>query len=197
MITELILFGAIALGLAGARKDSVSGVGAIKRAKRRVYKEIAEAQKRGVDLERPFSDYSENGKKLLESTGRDFGWKQSKRSIESGKSYAEAYYNSLRRAYNAIAGISGVGGTYSVRNGNGDVILTWTEAEPLLVHVKAEAPAVDLETKEAELRKMRRKLRGRSRNFNIAPEPEASYQDEQKYQEQQFPTEATQLDLPF
>ena len=142
MFTELLTLGIIALGL-GKAKNHATGIGRIKR---RIYVEIEAAQQKGVDLEQKFMELPNSQKISLEETGRSFGWKQSKRSAESGKTYAEAYFNSLKRAYNAISGISPIGATpytsHSVRNGDGHVILTWRDYAPAEEHVQAEAPAV-------------------------------------------------------
>lgn len=138
------------------------GIGKVERVKRRIYKEVAVAQKAGIDFERKITEYNENGLALIESIGKQFGWKQSSRSIESGKSYAEAYFNSLRRAYNAVSGVQGVGEVYEVRNGEGKVVLTWSDA---MDHVKQEPSVIeDLERRNAETR---RRIRNRQRSMKL------------------------------
>lgn len=141
----LLTIGVIAL-LAIRKKRGVSGIGATQRIKRRIYKEIAAAQKLGVDFDLKYWDLMDSQKNSLREVGEMFGWKQSKRSLESGKSYTEAYYNSLKRAYNAIAGV-GIGAadysTHTIRNGNGKIILQWREYDPVVEHLKQE-PVVEI-----------------------------------------------------
>ena len=103
------MIGLLTIGLIGLalckKKRSVSGIGKVERVKRRIYKEIEAAQKLGVDFDLKYNELMNSQLNSLEEVGKMFGWKQTKRSIESGKPYTEAYYNSLKRAYNAIAGI--------------------------------------------------------------------------------------------
>ena len=97
----------------------VSGIGAVN--KRRIYREIEAAQRSGIQLD---GAYDDRDSAKLEKLGKRFGFKQSSRST---KGYGEAYFGSLKRAYNAIAGIGSTNLPYtesSVRNSNGDVILT-------------------------------------------------------------------------
>lgn len=134
------------IGLALCKRHGVSGVGKVERVKRRIYKEIAAAQKLGVDFDLKYADLSNSQLNSLEEVGHMFGWKQTKRSIESGKLYTEAYYNSLKRAYNAIAGI-GIGAadynTHTIRNGKGKIILQWREYDPVVEHLQQE-PIVEI-----------------------------------------------------
>lgn len=144
------MIGLLTIGLIGlalcTKKRGVAGIGKVERVKRRIYKEIAAAQKLGVDFDLNYQDLMNSQLNSLEEVGKMFGWKQVKRSIESGKPYAEAYYNSLKRAYNAIAGI-GIGAvdydTYTIRNGNGKIILQWREYAPVVEHLKQE-PIVEI-----------------------------------------------------
>lgn len=144
------MIGLLTIGLIGlalcTKKRGVAGIGKVERVKRRIYKEIAAAQKLGVDFDLKYADLSNSDLNSLEEVGKMFGWKQTKRSIESGKLYTEAYYNSLKRAYNAIAGI-GIGAadyqTHTIRNGNGKIILQWREYEPVVEHLKQE-PIVEI-----------------------------------------------------
>lgn len=169
MITGLLL-GAIALGLLGARKQAV-GVG---RLKRRIYVEIEAAQKRGVDFGRKFTDLPSDNVPALAELGEQFGWKQSKRSVESGKTYAEAYYNSLKRAYNAISGVSGIGvpyATHTIKNSDGRTILTWTNYDAMSEHVQAETKArEELDALERKLAKRRSRFKRSYTNTPILPE---------------------------
>lgn len=144
------MIGLITIGLIGlalcTKKRGVSGIGKVERVKRRIYKEIAAAQKLGVNFDLKYADLSNSQLNSLEEVGHMFGWKQTKRSLESGRLYTEAYYNSLKRAYNAIAGI-GIGAadynTYTIRNGNGKIILQWREYDPVVEHLQQE-PIVEI-----------------------------------------------------
>lgn len=134
------------IGLALCKKRGVAGVGKVERVKRRIYKEIAAAQKLGVNFDLKYNELMNSDLKLLEQVGKMFGWKQTRRSIESGKPYTEAYYNSLQRAYNAIAG-AGIGAadynTHTIRNGKGKIILQWREYDPVVEHLQQE-PIVEI-----------------------------------------------------
>lgn len=144
------MIGLLTIGLIGlalcAKKRGVSGIGKVERVKRRIYKEIAAAQKLGVDFDLKYADLSNSQLNSLEEVGHMFGWKQTKRSLESGRLYTEAYYNSLKRAYNAISGI-GIGAadydTYTIRNGKGKIILQWREYAPVIEHLQEE-PIVEI-----------------------------------------------------
>lgn len=144
------MIGLLTIGLIGLalckKKRSVSGIGKVERVKRRIYKEIAAAQKLGVDFDLKYADLSNSQLNSLEEVGHMFGWKQTKRSLESGRLYTEAYYNSLKRAYNAISGI-GIGAadydTYTIRNRNGKIILQWREYAPVIEHLQEE-PIVEI-----------------------------------------------------
>lgn len=133
--------------LALRKKRGVSGIGKVERVKRRIYKEIAAAQKLGVDFDLKYADLSNSQLNSLEEVGHMFGWKQTRRSLESGRLYTEAYYNSLKRAYNAIAGINSIGATnyntHTIRNGNGKIILQWREYDPVVEHIQQE-PVVEI-----------------------------------------------------
>lgn len=144
------MIGLLTIGLIGlalwTKKRGVSGIGKVERVKRRIYKEIAAAQKLGVDFDLKYADLSNSQLNSLEEVGHMFGWKQTRRSLESGRLYTEAYYNSLKRAYNAISGI-GIGAadydTYTIRNGNGKIILQWREYAPVIEHLQEE-PIVEI-----------------------------------------------------
>lgn len=144
------MIGLLTIGLIGlalfTKKRGVSGIGKVERVKRRIYKEIAAAQKLGVDFDLKYADLSNSQLNSLEEVGHMFGWKQTKRSLESGRLYTEAYYNSLKRAYNAIAGF-GIGAadynTHTIRNGNGKIILQWREYDPVVEHLQQE-PIVEI-----------------------------------------------------
>lgn len=144
------MIGLLTIGLIGlalcTKKRGVAGIGKVERVKRRIYKEIAAAQKLGVDFDLKYADLSNSQLNSLEEVGHMFGWKQTRRSLESGRLYTEAYYNSLKRAYNAISGI-GIGAadydTYTIRNGKGKIILQWREYAPVIEHLQEE-PIVEI-----------------------------------------------------
>lgn len=132
MITALLI-GAGALWL--LRRKHTQAVGKVERVKRRIYKEVSMAQQAGVDFSKKFPELTTQERQALERVGHDVGWKQSKRSVESGKPYVESYYGSLRRAWNAVSGISGIGTiAYDVRDRDGNVVLTWTDVTDHIEH---------------------------------------------------------------
>ena len=133
----------------GKRNEEQEQIGRIKR---RIYKEVSLAQQAGVDFSKKFGELTEDEIVVLESVGTDAGWKQSKRSIEAGKTYAESYYGSLRRAWNAVSGVRGVGKAYNVKDADGYVVLTWIE--DAAEHVAHERAMLE---QEKELRRMRRR----------------------------------------
>lgn len=136
----------------------VEGIG---RVKRRIYKEVSLAQQAGVDFSD--KDYPKSKASILDQLGKNAGWKQSTISINSGKTYAEAYYNSLRRAWNAVCGVKGVGTPYreyTVKNTQGQPALAWRDYDDktfasIIQHVEQEE---SLEDVEERLRKMRNRL---------------------------------------
>jgi len=139
------------------RNSKQRTIGAIQRAKRRVFAEVATAQSKGIDFEKKYPELSVQEKNTLSSLGNEFGWKQTSRSINSGKSYPEAYYNSLRRAYRQVSGIEGVGATYKdyrVRNATGDIVLIQRLYQPVIDHVqKEESNVQDKEQRSVEHKK--------------------------------------------
>lgn len=128
----------IGTAIAGAVKRR-KGIGKVERIKRRIYKEVSLAQDAGVDFSRKYDDLTPDMKDALNTLGHDLGWKQSKRAIESGKPYTESYYGSLRRAWNAVSGVQGIGRAYDVKDANGNTVLTWIE--DAATHIQAETPA--------------------------------------------------------
>ena len=127
-VAKVGAIGAVVLYFLGKRKKE-KGVGKVERIKRRIYKEVSLAQEAGVDFSKKYNDLNSAEIEALRHIGQDvIGWKQSKRAIESGKPYTESYYGSLRRAWNAVSGISGIGATtYDVRDAEGNVVLSWTD----------------------------------------------------------------------
>ena len=133
----LLAFGALA-AWALVRKHKTAAVGKVERVKRRIYKEVSLAQEAGVDFSKKYADLATFEREALERVGKEVGWKQSKRAIESGKPYVESYYGSLRRAWNAVSGVMGIGRAYDVKDADGNVCLTWIDAEE---HVQNEPDA--------------------------------------------------------
>lgn len=66
--------------------------------KRRIYEELADAQRSGIEL---YEAYNEAQDKELAKLAHRYGYKGSNRS---SRSLSEQYFNSLKRAYNAVAG---------------------------------------------------------------------------------------------
>lgn len=171
----------IGTAIAGAikkhRESGANGIGKVERIKRRIYKEVSLAQSAGVDFSKKYAELSKAELDALDRLGHDLGWKQSKRSIESGKPYTESYYGSLRRAWNAVSGIQGIGTAWNVKDADGNVCLTWIE--DAAAHVDAEQRTLEAEQRAAEARKRLRKTR---RNLYVPYAPGTS---------------SDQLDLPF
>ena len=97
-----------------------------------------------MDFSKKYDELTGAEKDALKLVGQEAGWKQSKRAIENGKPYTESYYSSLRRAWNAVSGVQGVGRAYDVRDADGNVCLTWIE--DAAAHVQAETPQPEPET---------------------------------------------------
>lgn len=174
-INKIIDYGIMVAGayfvgsaIAGAIKRKKEGVGKVERIKRRIYKEVSLAQDAGVDFSKKYSELTADEKKALEHVGKDVvGWKQSKRSIESGKPYTESYFGSLRRAWNAVSGIEGIGRAYNVKDANGNICLTWIE--DAAAHVEAEAKVLEAEERAAQARKRLYKTRRAMQRQPVAP----------------------------
>lgn len=167
-INKIIGFSAVfacAYLVMSAIKRKREGIGRIERIKRRIYKEVSLAQDAGVDFSKKYAELSSAELDALKHIGQDVvGWKQSKRSIESGKPYTESYYASLRRAWNAVSGIEGIGRVYNVKDANGNICLTWIE--DAAAHVEAERDieekrqrTLEAEERAAKARKSRQRTR--------------------------------------
>ena len=155
-----VIWGGIAIisHIARTANKGTSGIGKVERIKRRVYKEVSLAQDAGVDFSKKYHELTKAETDALEHIGKDVvEWKQSKRSIESGKPYTESYYNSLRRAWNAVSGVQGIGRAYNVKDANGNVCLTWIE--DAAAHVEAERRTLEAEERAAAARKRLAKAR--------------------------------------
>ena len=154
----------IGSAIAGAIKKR-KGIGKVERIKRRIYKEVSMAQHAGVDFSKKYDQLTAEEKAALENVGHEVGWRQSKRSIESGKPYVESYFGSLRRAWNAVSGVSGIGRAYDVKDANGNVCLTWIEDAQ--AHVDAEQRTLEAERRAAEARKRLQKTRRQSQQLSM------------------------------
>lgn len=184
---KLALYGSLAaaglLWLIRKHKNAQDGIGKVERVKRRIYKEVSLAQDAGVDFQKKFADLSGSERDALIRLGQDMGWKQSKRAAESGKPYAESYYNSLRRAWNAVSGCESIGRVYNVKDAQGNVVLTWIEDAQ--AHLDAEQRVLEAEKRAEEARKRLRKTRATTPTVAPTPTPktpkvnkkEAEYQE--------------------
>lgn len=148
---------AIAALVVICKKHRADGIGKVERIKRRIYKEVSLAQNAGVDFSKKYNDLTAAEKDALNRIGHEVGWKQSNRSIASGKAYTDSYYASLRRAWNAVSGVCGIGRAYNVKDANGNVCLTWIEDAE--AHVNAEQRTLEAEKRAAEARSRLRKTR--------------------------------------
>ena len=174
MITALLI-GAGALWLLGRKHNSVSGIGAAERIKRRIYKEISLAQEAGIDFNKDYSLFTDEEIATLEELGHNASWEQKEQ-----KPYAQAYYESLQKAYNAISGV-GIGTAYDIKDANGNTVLTWIE--DAAAHVAHERDieekrkrTLEAEERAAAARKQRRATerkiqRGQMSLFGIGGDP--------------------------
>ena len=121
---DTVTLGVVALAagvifLKNRQAQSTSGIGATKRAPRRIWSEVEWAQKHGIDLTDP--NGWEKHIKLLSAPA------EAAIKTESNKPKEQRYFNQLRRAYRSVAG-TGLPSTQSVvRNEYGDVILVYND----------------------------------------------------------------------
>lgn len=105
------------------KKKSAAGIGATKRERRRIWREIEDAQKAGVDLSDPNGWENNKGKldhiMLVNEAEPSRG--------KSDKPIHQRYFNQLRRAYKSIAGTNLPYEESVVRNENDDVILIYRD----------------------------------------------------------------------
>lgn len=119
-MVETLIISIIALAALKGRKQK--GVG--KLPKRRIFAEIATAQGYSIDFSMPYDDTYSG---ILKNMAQQYNFHPSARS---SKSTAEQYFNSLRRAYNAVSGIGATNLPYrqsEIKNENGDVIVTYKD----------------------------------------------------------------------
>ena len=114
----------VGTAIAGAIKRKREGVEGIGKLKRRIYSEMYELQKAGVPLNVKWSDLDANEQKRAEKVAHNSGYVQPQSST---KTYGEAFYNSLHRAYNAIAGTDLPYQESIVENENGDPIIIYRD----------------------------------------------------------------------
>lgn len=144
--TLLAAGAAVGLLLLLKRNKSIDGIGSVERIKRRIYKEISLAQNAGIDFNKDYSELTDEEIATLEELGHNASWEQKEQ-----KPYAQAYYESLSKAYNAISGV-GIGSAYDIRDKNGNVILTWIEDAAAHVAREREIEEARKRTLEAEER---------------------------------------------
>ena len=154
MITALLI-GVGALWLLSRKNKGTAGIGAAERIKRRIYKEISLAQDAGIDFSKDYSQFTDEEIATLEELGHAASWEQKEQ-----KPYAQAYYESLSKAYNAISGI-GIGKAYDIKDANGNTVLTWIEDAASHVAHEREIEdkrqrTLELEARAAEARKRKR-----------------------------------------
>ena len=102
------------------RLPYISGIGTVRRSKRRIWSEVEQAQKYGIDLTDP--DAWKNHTDTL-------SW-MAQRKIKDGtsdKPIEQRYFNQLQRAYKSIAGTNLPYTENVVRNENDDVILIYRD----------------------------------------------------------------------
>lgn len=138
-----------------AEKNGTGGIGAAERIKRRIYKEISLAQDAGIDFSKDYSQFTDEEIATLEELGHAASWEQKEQ-----KPYAQAYYESLSKAYNAISGV-GIGKAYDIKDANGNTVLTWIEDAASHVAHEREIEdkrqrTLELEARAAEARKRKR-----------------------------------------
>lgn len=119
MITALLI-GAGALWLMSSKSKGTAGIGAVRRSKRRIWSEVEQAQKYGIDLNDP-DGWQKNADKLSRMAQGKLKEGTSDKPIE------QRYFNQLRRAYSSIAGTNLPYTENVVRNENDDVILIYRD----------------------------------------------------------------------
>lgn len=135
---------AIAGAVKRRKEQSMNGIGAVERIKRRIFKEISLAQDAGIDLNKDYSQFTDEEIATLEELGHAASWEQREQ-----KPYAQAYFESLQKAYNAISGV-GIGKAYEIKDKNGNTILTWIDDAAAHVAHEREIEDIRKRTLEAE-----------------------------------------------
>lgn len=142
------------------------GIGAAERIKRRIYKEISLAQDAGIDFSKDYSEFTDEEIATLEDLGREANWEQKEQ-----KPYAQAYYESLQKAYSAISGV-GIGKAYDIKDHNGNIVLTWIEdAASHVAHereiLEKQQRTIEADARAAEARKRLQKTRRQSQQLSM------------------------------
>ena len=180
----------VGTAIAGAIKKhreekGTEGIGAAERIKRRIYKEISLAQEAGIDFNKDYSLFSDEEIATLEELGHTASWEQKEQ-----KPYAQAYYESLQKAYNAISGV-GIGKAYDIKDANGNPVLTWIEdAAEHVAHERdieeKRQRTLEAEERAAAARKQRRATerkiqRGQMSLFGVGGDPVYSQKQLERY----------------
>ena len=106
----------------------VSGIGATKRPPRRIWKEVEQAQREGVELSKnKFSDLTRGEQEDMMRLALNNGYKRTKAAEAKGETRAEGYFRQLHRAYKSIAGTDLRPEQSVVRNKYGDVVLIYND----------------------------------------------------------------------
>ena len=117
-------FGAL-VWLSSLSRKKMSGVGKVK-----FYKALSEAQRAGVVFGGSPNSLSAEDEQALKRIGEQNGYKQSKGSSLSGKSYAKAFYGYLNAKYKQVAGIGAIQYPYTeyvVKNDRGDTVIIFRD----------------------------------------------------------------------
>ena len=135
----LFFIGSAIAGAIKRKREGVEGIGTL-RNKRRIWSEVEDAQRAGIDLSDP-TGYE--GKENILKRMADGKLKPS----ASGKPLEVRYFNQLRRAYKSIAGTTLPYTESQVRNEYGDTILIYRDYHlDTLPQTAAKAILDDMET---------------------------------------------------
>ena len=99
-IAGVLGLGALILYAKKKCDGSITGIGAVKKPKRRIWMEVARAQESGVDFSDPtaWQQHAQLLRKMSKGVLSE--------TSASAKPVEQRYFNQLRRAYNSIAGTS-------------------------------------------------------------------------------------------
>lgn len=118
-IAGVLGLGALILYAKKKCDGSITGIGAAKKPKRRIWVEVARAQESGVDFTDPtaWQQHAQLLRKMSKGVLSE--------TSASAKPVEQRYFNQLRRAYNSIAGTTLPFKESVIRNEHGDVILVY------------------------------------------------------------------------
>lgn len=124
---EYIVIGLTALALLKCKPAGVGKV--VRRKKRTIYEELAEAQQKGIDFD---SIYDPDYKDTLLRLASKYHFDKQNTTRRNGDTYttAEQYFDNLKRAYKVISGVGATTLPFTeskVYNANGDLILTYND----------------------------------------------------------------------